>query len=60
MQKMQMDYTVALGNDDLLPQFGFKTLPATFLIDKNGNIAVAHMGMVDKESFEGNLEELLK
>ncbi len=60
MQKMQMDYTVVMGNDDLLPQFGFKTLPATYLIDKNGNVAVAHMGMIDKDNFEGHIEELLK
>jgi peroxiredoxin len=60
MQKLQMDYMVVLGNDDLLPQFGFKTLPATYLIDKNGNVAVAHMAMVDKDNFEGHIEELLK
>ncbi len=60
MQKMQIDYAVVLGNDDLLPQFGFKSLPATFLIDKNGNVAVAHIGMIDKDNFEGHIEELLK
>jgi thiol-disulfide isomerase/thioredoxin len=60
VQQKQMDYTVALGSDDLGPQFGFKTLPVTFLIDKNGNIAVAHIGIVDKDNFEGHIEELLK
>jgi len=55
-----MDYTVVLGSDDLGPQFGFKTIPVTFLIDKNGNIAVAHIGIVDKDNFEGHIEELLK
>jgi len=59
-QQRQMDYTVVLGSDDLGPQFGFKTIPVTFLIDKNGNIAVAHIGIVDKDNFEGHIEELLK
>ncbi len=60
MQQKQMDYTVVLGSDDLGPQFGFKTIPVTFLIDKSGNVAVAHTGIVDKDNFEGHIEELLK
>ena len=60
MQKMQMDYTVVLGNDDLLSQFGFKSLPATYLIDKNGNVAVAHIGMVDKDNFEGAYRRIVE
>ena len=60
MQQKQMDYTVVLGSDDLGPQFGFKTVPVTFLIDRDGKIAVGHIGVVDKDNFEGHIQELLK
>lgn len=60
MQQKQMDYTVVLGNDNLVPPFGLKTIPATMLIDRDGKIAVAHTGVVHKDNFEGHIQELLK
>jgi cytochrome c biogenesis protein CcmG/thiol:disulfide interchange protein DsbE len=60
MEQMKMEYTVVLGNDDLVPQFGLKTIPVTWLIDREGRVAVAHVGMVDKESVEGNIQKLLQ
>ncbi len=60
MEQKKMEYTVALGNDDLLLEFGLKTVPVTMLIDKSGRIAVAHVGMVDKDNFEGHIQELLQ
>jgi peroxiredoxin len=60
MQQKQMDYTVVLGNDNLVLPFGLKTIPATMLIDRDGKIAVAHTGMVDKDNFEEHIQELLK
>jgi peroxiredoxin len=60
MEQKKMDYTVVLGNDYLVPPFGLKTIPVTWLIDRDGKVAVAHVGMVDKESFEGNIQKLLQ
>jgi peroxiredoxin len=60
MQQKQMDYTVALGDDNLVVPFGLKTIPVTMLIDRDGKIAVAHTGVVDKDNFEGHIQELLK
>jgi peroxiredoxin len=60
MQQKQMDYTVVLGDDNLVPPFGLKTIPVTMLIDRDGKIAVAHAGVVDKDNFEGHIQELLK
>jgi peroxiredoxin len=60
MEQKKMDYTVVLGNDYLVPQFGLKTIPVTWLIDREGRVAVAHVGMVDKASFEGNIQKLLQ
>ena len=60
MEQKKMDYTVVLGNDYLVPQFGLKTIPVTWLIDREGRVAVAHVGMADKESFEANIQKLLQ
>lgn len=60
MQQKQMDYTVVLGDDNLVPPFGLKTIPMTMLIDREGKIAVAHNGVVAKDNFEGHIQELLK
>jgi peroxiredoxin len=60
MEKKQMDYRVVLGDDSLVPSFGLKTIPVTMLIDREGKIAVAHAGVVDKDNFEGHIQELLK
>lgn len=32
----------------------------TLLIDKAGNVAVSHTGVVDKGNFEANIRQLLK
>lgn len=60
MQQKRMDYTVVLGDDNLVPVFGLKSIPVTMLIDRDGKVAVAHTGMVDKDNFEGHIQELLK
>ena len=60
MEQKKMDYTVVLGSDDLVPPFGLKTIPVTWLIDRDGRVAVAHVGMVDKDSFDGNIQKLLQ
>ena len=60
MEQKKMEYTVVLGNDELVPQFGLKTIPVTWLIDREGRVAIVHVGMVDRESFEGNIQKLLQ
>ncbi len=61
LQEKKVNYTVVIGNDDLARQFGVvNALPGTLLIDRNGKIADLHLGMVDKEVFEGEIRVLLK
>jgi len=57
---IDMQYPVVIGNETLAKQFGLTEMPRTLLIDRQGRIAVAHSGMVDKESFENNIQGLLK
>ena len=55
-----MQYPIVIGNDALGSRFGLTSVPMTLLIDKDGRIAVAHTGVVDKGNFEGNIRQLLK
>jgi peroxiredoxin len=56
----KLNYPVVIGNDDLGAQFGLLNMPLTLLIDRNGNIAESHAGVVDKDSFEAKIRGLLQ
>jgi thiol-disulfide isomerase/thioredoxin len=60
MQKSQMNYPVALGNDDIQKRFQVEGLPKTILIDRQGRVAVSHAGIVDRDAFARDIEELLR
>jgi hypothetical protein len=51
---------VVIGGDNLIKLYGIESMPATLLIDRNGNIAASHVGMVDKGKFEAEIQALLK
>jgi thiol-disulfide isomerase/thioredoxin len=60
MQKAHMKYPVAVGNDDIKKRFQAEELPKTLLIDRQGRVAVSHAGIVDRDEFERDIQELLK
>ena len=60
MQKSHMQYPVAVGNDDIRGRFQASELPKTMLIDREGRVAVSHVGLVDKTKFEHDIQELLR
>jgi hypothetical protein len=55
-----MQYPVAVGNDDIRKRFQAEELPKTVLIDRQGRVAVSHVGIVDRDEFERDIQELLK
>ena len=53
-------YKMLLGDDPTARQYEIKTLPDTFLIDRQGRIAAAYRGgLVDKDDVETNIKTLL-
>jgi hypothetical protein len=60
MQKAHMQYPVAVGNDEVRKRFQADELPKTMLIDRQGRVAISHVGIVDKAMFERDIQELLK
>ncbi len=61
VQKMQMNYRVLLGNDDVSTAYGgLDSLPTTLLIDRQGKIASVHVGVsMGKEDFKNAIVQLL-
>ena len=55
----KINYTVLVGDDALAKRYQVDAMPTTLLIDRNGRIALAHAGMVDKTGFEGEIRKLL-
>ena len=56
----KLNYPVVIGSNELGEQFGLTSMPLTLLIDRNGNIAEAHAGVVDKDNFEAKIRSLLQ
>jgi peroxiredoxin len=54
-----MKYPVVIGNDELAKEYGLTSMPMTFLIDREGKIALSHTGIVNKDDFEGHVLQLL-
>ena len=55
----QIPYQIVLGNDDVAKVYGIENMPDTFLIDREGRIAAAYKGIVEKHNVDGNLRAIL-
>jgi cytochrome c biogenesis protein CcmG/thiol:disulfide interchange protein DsbE len=60
LAKNPMNYSVVVGDPDLAKLYGVDSMPMTLLIDRDGKIAASHVGMVDKDGFEREIQGLLK
>jgi hypothetical protein len=54
-----INYPIVLGNPDLVKPYDITSLPVTMLIDRQGRIADTHVGMVEKDSWEQEIRQLL-
>jgi cytochrome c biogenesis protein CcmG/thiol:disulfide interchange protein DsbE len=53
-------YPLAIGDGRVARAFGgIDVLPSTFIVDRSGRIAVAHEGLVPKETYEQEIAALL-
>ncbi|MEO8130942.1 MAG: redoxin domain-containing protein [Bryobacteraceae bacterium] len=56
----KINYRVLLGNDSVGTLYGgVDSLPTTFVIDREGNIAATHIGLVSKSDYEDEIVQLL-
>jgi peroxiredoxin len=61
VKEHRMNYPVVIGTKDLVQRYEVTALPVTFLIDRNGAIAVVHAGLPKggKAEVEGEIVSLL-
>ena len=60
LQEHKINYPVVIATPQLANEYGgLPSLPVTLLIDRSGNIAESHAGMVNKDEFENKIKQLL-
>jgi len=61
VQEMKIPYTILLGDEMVVKSYGgFKGVPTTFLIDKNGRIVKRYSGQISQENLGSDLKLWLK
>jgi len=60
LQAHPINYPIVLGNPDLVKPYEVTEMPVTLLIDRDGRVADAHVGMVVKDTWEKEIRLLLK
>jgi len=56
-----VNYQVVVGDDEIARSYGgVESLPTTFLIDRAGRIATMHEGLVEKQTYEKDIQDLIK
>jgi peroxiredoxin len=59
VEKNPFNYPIVVGNEAMAKPYGLESMPMTLLIDRKGRIAASHTGVVDKNSFEKEIVDLL-
>lgn len=60
IEKKKVNYRVVIAGMDTLELYGgVESLPTTFVLDKDGRIASAHVGLVSKSVYASEIEQLL-
>jgi cytochrome c biogenesis protein CcmG/thiol:disulfide interchange protein DsbE len=60
VQKMQMPYPVLIEGDSISKSYGgLDVLPASFYVDRNGNVVAAQLGLTSKNEIEANIKKAL-
>lgn len=60
VERSKMNYPVVVGDGELAEAYGgIDAIPATFIIDKKGNLAKKHIGYMSKFDFEEAVKSFL-
>ena len=61
LAESKINYRILLGNDSVGTLYGgVDSLPTTFLIDREGNIAATHIGLISKGDYQDEIVQLLE
>jgi peroxiredoxin len=59
IERKKVNYAIVIGNDELRKSYGLGFMPMTLLIDRDGKIAVSHVGLVSKTGYQREIEAVL-
>lgn len=61
-KQYNISYPILVGNQEVARKYGVQAIPTTCIIDKNGNLADKHVGLIPgmQEALEEKIESLLK
>jgi len=59
LSSAKVPYRIVLGDEPAAKSYGIETMPDTFLLDRQGRIAVVYRGLVDREDIEANIRRLI-
>jgi len=60
VESKKMNYPVLLGNEQVAGLYGgLDALPTTIILDRTGKIASAHTGLVGRDTYEKEIQQLL-
>ena len=60
LEEQKVNYPVVLGDEELSARYDITALPKTLLIDREVEIALSHVGLVDKAEFEKQIRTILR
>jgi peroxiredoxin len=60
LAERKFNYTIVVGNQELEKLYSVEAPPVAVLIDREGKIVETHAGVVEKDSFEKEIKELLR
>lgn len=58
--RLGVNYPVVVGGDEIVQLFGgLDSLPTTLIIDRSGRVAVTHVGLVSRQTYEDDVRAVL-
>jgi peroxiredoxin len=60
LKEKKLNYTIAIDDGTAGKLYKLDSMPMTILIDRDGKVAASHVGLVSKNSYQAEIESLLK
>ncbi len=58
-RRAKLNYSIMIGNGTFIARYRLEALPTTLLIDRQGKVAVTHVGLLDRARFDREIRALL-
>jgi len=59
VKSKKLNYPIVIATDKMAKQYGLGEMPLSVLIDREGRIADSHSGVVDRNAWESEIQQLL-